>query len=445
MIPHLFRALAPSYAPRNHMGEDVTMLTRRWLFGLAGALLLATPSLARTPQDRSAAVEAAMRQLVEGNSTPGVVVLIQQDGRTVFAGGAGTREPGGGVPIGAGDMFRLASMTKIVTSVVALTLVEEGRIGLDDPISRHLPDFANLRVRREDGSLAAATRAPTIRELMSHTAGFSYNFMNSAVGAAYREARVTDGLAHPEVTTEEAMRRLAAAPLLFEPGSAFHYSLSTDVLGAVVERVTGRPLGSLVGERIARPLGLESFMFRAPAALTERFVPVTRPARPELALGLGVVPVRAAEAVPFPATRGEAMLDPNRAFSATAYHSGGGGMSGTITDYARFLTALARGGELDGVRILRPESVRLITENATGAMPTLRGPGWGHSLGAGVLLDPAAARTRLPAGTWGWGGIYGTQFWVDPVNRVVGVVMTQTAVIGSGPVANLVREAFYAE
>lgn len=165
----------------------------------------------------------------------------------MFEGAVGTREPGGGAPIGTGEMFRLASMTKLVTSVVALTLVEEGRIGLDDPISRHLPEFASLRVRQGDGSLAAASRVPTIRELMSHTAGFSYNFMNSAVGPAYREARVTDGLAHPEVTTEEAMRRLAAAPLLHEPGSAFHYSLSTDVLGAVIERVTGRPLGSMVG------------------------------------------------------------------------------------------------------------------------------------------------------------------------------------------------------
>jgi CubicO group peptidase (beta-lactamase class C family) len=120
-------------------------------------------------------------------------------------------------------------------------------------------------------------------------------------------------------------------------------------------------------------------------------------------------------------------------------------MVGNTPDYARFLLALARGGELDGARVLRPESVALITGNATGAMPTLRGPGWGHSLGAGVLLDPAAARSRLPAGSWGWGGIYGTQFWVDPVNRIVGVVMTQTAVLGSGIIANLVREAAYAE
>lgn len=420
------------------------MIARRWLLGLAGAALLGAPAMAFSPETRGAAVEGAMRRLVEGNSTPGVAVLILQDGRPVYQGTFGLREPGGSTPIAMSDMFRLASMTKVVTSTVALTLVEEGRIGLDDPIARHLPEFANLQVRRPDGTLGAPARPPTIRDALTHTAGFSYNFMNAAVAEAYRAAGVTDGLAGTN-TTEDAMRRLASAPLLNEPGTAFHYSLATDVVGAVVERVTGRPLGSIVAERIARPLGLETFMFRAPPALQERFVPVTRPAEPRIALGLGVVPVRAEEGVAFPASGGTALLDPNRAFQPNAYHSGGGGMSGGIADYARFLTMLARGGELDGVRILKPETVALITANQTGSLATLRGPGWGHSLGAGVLVDPAAGNTRLPVGTWGWGGIYGTQFWVDPVNRVVGVVMTQTAIIGSGPIANLVREAFYTE
>ena len=118
-------------------------------------------------------------------------------------------------------------------------------------------------------------------------------------------------------------------------------------------------------------------------------------------------------------------------------------MSGTLGDYARFVQMLLNEGELDGARVLRAETVRQMTQNATGNMPTLRGPGWGFSLGFGVVTDPAAAKTRLPAGSYGWGGIYGTQFWVDPTNRVAGIVMTQTAIIGSGPIANAVREAFY--
>ncbi len=417
------------------------MLSRRLLLGATTALF-ATPAIARTPAVRAAAMEGAMRRLVEGNSTPGIVTIIWQDGAPAWTGAAGVRAPGGPAP-GAEDMFRLASMTKLVTSVAAMQLVEAGQLGLDDPLSRHLPAFGTLRVRGADGALAA-TRPPTIRELMTHTAGFSYNFMNRAnVIEQYRQARVTDGLADSAVSTDEAMGRLAAAPLAFAPGAEFHYSLATDVLGAVVERVSGRPLGSVVAERIARPLGIESFTFRAGAGLRDRFVPVTRPAQPVLQLGQGFVPVAAREDVAFPATRGVAALDPERIFAASGYHSGGAGMAGAPADYARFCAALLAGGELGGARVLRAESVRALAENATGAMATLRGPGWGHSLGAGVLLDPRAANTRLPAGTWGWGGIYGTQFWLDPANRVVGVVMTQTAVLGSGAIANAVREAFY--
>jgi CubicO group peptidase (beta-lactamase class C family) len=126
------------------------------------------------------------------------------------------------------------------------------------------------------------------------------------------------------------------------------------------------------------------------------------------------------------------------------FFMGGGGLYSTGPDYLRFLRMLLNGGELDGARVLRPETVRQMTTNLTGDMATLRGPGWGFGLGVAVVTDPAAAKTRLPAGSYGWGGIYGTQFWVDPRNRVVGVVMTQTSIIGSGPISNPVREAFYA-
>jgi CubicO group peptidase (beta-lactamase class C family) len=342
-------------------------------------------------------------------------------------------------------MFRLASMTKAVTSVATMILVEQGKIGLDDPVSRFLPEFAKLQVRGPDGSEVPASRPPTIRELLTHTAGFSYNFMNNPrLVDAYREARVSDGLDEPEVTTAEAMRRLANVPLGYQPGTGWEYSLATDVLGAVIEKVTGASLEAFVTERIAKPLRIQSFVFNAPETIRSHFVQVTRPAQVTGALGTGYVPVQGPEAVPFPPTKGTANINPNRAFSATAYNSGGGGMSGTIGDYARFLQMLLKEGELVGVRVLGAETVRQMTQNATGDMRTLRGPGWGFTLGFGVVTDPAAAKSRLPAGSYGWGGIYGTQFWIDPTNRVVGLVMTQTAIIGSGPISNPIREAFYA-
>ncbi len=428
------------------------LTTRRLLLSLLGATALAFASLAApqsqalSPESRSAKVDAALKTLVEGKSTPGIAVLILMDGKPVYAKSLGVREPGGSEPMRPDDMFRLASMTKAVTSVAAMRLVEEGLISLDDPVSKYLPVFEKLTVRAPDGSEAPAERPPTIRELLTHTAGLSYNFINNPrLAEKYKELRVTDGLDQPEVNTEEAMRRLAAAPLGYQPGKGWEYSLATDVLGAVIEKVTGKQLGDVVAEKVAKPLRLDSFVFTAPESMRARFVTATRPAQPVNALGVGYEPLTKAEAVPFPATKTVAMLDPNRAFVASAYHSGGAGMSGTLGDYARFVQMLANEGELDGVRILKPETVRQMTQNQVGNMPTLRGPGWGFGLGFGVLTDPAAAKVKTPAGSYGWGGIYGTQFWVDPSNKIAGVVMTQTAIIGSGPIANLVREAFYAE
>ncbi len=427
------------------------MISRRLVIGLLGAgavaftLCGAPVALALSPEARNAKLDETIRGLVEGHSTPGIVVLILQNGRPVYSRSVGVREAGSTAPIGENDMFRLASMTKAVTSVAAMILIEQGKIGLEDPVSRFLPEFAKLRVLGPDGTNGPASRPPTIRELLTHTAGFSYNFINNPrLVDAYREARVTDGLDQPEVTTAEAMQRLASVPLGYQPGTGWEYSLATDVLGAVIEKVTGVSLGAFVTERIAKPLRIQSFAFNVPETISSRFVQVTRPAQVTGALGTGYVPVVGPEAVPFPPTKGTASLDPNRTFSPTAYNSGGAGMSGTIGDYARFLQMLLNEGELDGVRVLRAETVRQMTQNATGNMPTLRGPGWGFTLGFGILTDPTAAKSRLPAGSYGWGGIYGTQFWIDPANRVVGLIMTQTAIIGSGAISNPVREAFYA-
>jgi len=424
------------------------MISRRLVNGLIGAgaiaVALYAPAPAFSPEARNAKLDQVLRELVEGHSTPGIVVLILQNGQPVYSRGVGVREVGSVALIGETDMFRLASMTKAVTSVAAMILIEEGKIGLNDPVSRFLPEFANLRVRGPDGTEGPASRPPTIRELLTHTAGFSYNFINNPrLINAYRDARVTDGLDQPEVTTAEAMRRLASVPLGYQPGTGWEYSLATDVLGAVIEKVSGASLGAFVTERIARPLHIQNFVFSAPENIRSKFVQVTRPAQVTGALGTGYVPVVGLEAVPFPATKGTANLDPNRAFSPTAYNSGGGGMSGTIGDYSRFLQMLLNEGELDGARVLRADTVRQMTQNATGNMPTLRGPGWGYTLGFGILIDPAAAKSRVPAGSYGWGGIYGTQFWIDPTNRVVGLVMTQTAIIGSGAISIPIREAFY--
>ena len=215
------------------------VISRRLVIGLLGAgvaafaLYAAPVAPAFSPEARNAKLDETLRGLVEGRSTPGIVVLILQNGRPVYNRSVGVREVGSTALIGENDMFRLASMTKAVTSVVAMILIEQGKIGLDDPVSRFLPEFAKLRVRGPDGTEGPASRPPTIRELLTHTAGFSYNFIdNPRLVDAYREARVTDGLDQPQVTTAEAMQRLASVPLGYQPGTGWEYSLATDVLGA---------------------------------------------------------------------------------------------------------------------------------------------------------------------------------------------------------------------
>jgi CubicO group peptidase (beta-lactamase class C family) len=210
------------------------MLARRpLLLGLlAAGLASALPLAARTPDSRAARLDAQLQQLVESRTTPGVAVLILQDGKLTYERAVGVRDPRGGEPLRTDRLFRLASMTKPVTSVAAMMLVEQGRIGLDNPLAKHLPQFAGLQVRRADGSLELARRPPTIRELLTHTAGFSYTFMNRpGIVDAYRAAHVVDGLSDPAVTLGEAIWRLAGAPLAFQPGAEWHYSLATDVLG----------------------------------------------------------------------------------------------------------------------------------------------------------------------------------------------------------------------
>src|SRR5206468_5577477 len=244
--------------------------------GAAALALYAVPvARALSPEARNAKLDETLKGLVEGRSTPGITVLILQNGRPVYRSSVGVREVGGTAPIGENDMFRLASMTKAVTSVAAMILVEEGKIGLDDPVSRFLPEFAKLQVRAPDGSEGPASRPPTIRELLTHTAGLSYNFINNPrLANAYREARVTDGLDQPEVTTAEAMRRLASAPLGYPPGTGWESSLATDVLGAVIEKVTGASLEAFVTGRIAKPLRIQSFVFNVPETVRSRFVQV---------------------------------------------------------------------------------------------------------------------------------------------------------------------------
>ncbi|HYZ33885.1 MAG TPA: serine hydrolase domain-containing protein [Crenalkalicoccus sp.] len=373
-------------------------MLRRQIWALAALSLLAfAPAASAFDSTRSATLDALLKRTVAEQRVSGIVALVvRADGEVLYQGAAGRRDPAAAEPIGPDQLFRLASMTKPFTSVAVMQLVEQGRLNLDDPLSRHLPVFANLRVVREGGGTEPATREPTIRDLLRHTSGFSYNFLNiPGVVEDYRRLGVDDGLAAPDRTLDDNMARLAQAPLAVQPGSAWRYSLSTDVLGAVVTKVTGQSLDAYLIEHVARPLRLESFTFHvAPSERPRMVVPVY----PEE--GRGLLPMASPQVVPYPLSGGTWTADPERAFSSTAYPSGGAGATATIGDFARFARMLLNGGELDGARILRAETVAQMRAPQTGGMAiNLRGPGNDFGFGFAVVTDPAAANTRQPVGT----------------------------------------------
>ena len=384
-------------------------------------------------------LDAFLRHQVEARRVVGIAAhVVRRDGTVVYDGAAGLRDPDADDPVRPDTLFRLASMTKPITATAVLMLVDEGRIALDDPVGRFVPELASPLVQEMPGRAVPAVRQPTVRDLLRHTSGLSYRFMNvPGIAEDYERLDVDDGMAAPDLSLDENMRRLSRAPLQAQPGARWGYGLSFDVLGAVVERVAGQPLDAFVRERVAGPLSLSSLMFRV--ALEDRH----RLARAMMLDGNGLRPIQPGDAVPFPVTGGHILSDPGRAFSQSAYPSGGSGAVSTLGDYVRFARLLLGGGVLDGVRLLRPETVAAMSSPQTGGLPiNLAGPAYSFGYGVAVLTDPAAAGTLQPRGAYGWSGVYGTGLSIDPTGGLAFVVMTTTAVEGMTIADEFVR-AFY--
>jgi CubicO group peptidase (beta-lactamase class C family) len=336
----------------------------------------------------------------------GTVVIAARNGEIVYERAAGFADRESRRPVQANELFRLASMTKAIVSVAALALVDRGEIGLDDTVTRWLPAF---RPKLADG------REPviTIRHLLTHTAGLGYGFLEAPDGP-YHRLGVSDGLDASGLTLEENVLRIAATPLLFEPGTQWHYSVAVDVLGALLERVAGASLPQLVHRLVTGPLGMSSVAFGVPetAVLATPYGDAT----PE--------PAVMTSSFELPFFGGAIRYSPGRIFDANAFPSGGTGMVGTAKDYLRFLEAIRTGG----AGVIRPLTAAAMTRNAIGDLSSAPGFGWG--LGVQVLKDSADAQSPLHAGAWNWGGVYGTHFWVDPKEGLSVVVLTNTAVAG---------------
>lgn len=335
---------------------------------------------------------------VASGKIAGAYLLVGRKGKVAFEEGFGVQGPGQTAPVTNETIFRIFSMTKPVVSVAAMTLVEEGKLDLDAPVSKYLPEYANLAVWQADGTTVPAAKPMLVRHLMSHTSGLIYGFVQP--GSPIGKAWGAGGENRNDVTAREYARILAKLPLKAEPGTAWNYSRSTDVLGAVVEVAGGKPLDVLIRERITGPLGMTDTAFFQPEAKRARFA---EPAK------------------------GDPMVYFDYA-KPTPLLSGGGGLSSTAEDYLRFVLMLAGDGEYKGVRILKKETLARMRQDET--TPAIRqagmffpGRGMGFGLGFSLVLDDTVQRPG--AGTFSWWGIAGTEFWVDPKNEVFMVFMVQ--------------------
>jgi CubicO group peptidase (beta-lactamase class C family) len=373
------------------------------------------PALARR-------LDAVIDKALAAQQLVGAVVVIARDGKVVYARAAGLADREAKLPVREDSLFRLASMTKPIVSVAALALIDRGKLSLEDPVTKWLPDF---RPKLADG------REPviTVRHLLTHMSGLTYKFLEPADGP-YHKAEVSDGLAEPGLSADVNLRRLASAPLLHEPGTVWNYSLSIDVLGEVVARAGGGALPQVLEQLVTRPLGMADTMFT-----------VTDRARLVWPYAAGTPPVRMTEPydMPNPMTGGSVRFSPARIFDPASFPSGGAGLAGTARDYLRFLEALRTGG----APILKPETARAVSEDQVGERGAQSvGPGSRFGFGVGVVVDPAAAKSKRGRGSYGWGGIYGTGFWVDPEARLSVVILTNVA--GETPLASELEQAIYA-
>lgn len=373
----------------------------------AGPLGTAT---SRLHPDLPGRLDAVVDGAIAAQRVVGAVVVASVDGKLVYGRAAGLADRERGDAVRKDTLFRLASVSKLWVSAAAMALAGQGRLGIDDDIRTWLPDF---QPRLADDTEPAIT----IRHLLTHTSGIGYGFLEPEDGP-YHRAGVSDGMDQTTLTLGENLARLASVPLLFAPGTAWHYSLSIDVVGAIVEKVAGAPLPEVVRDLVSKPLDVIDTDFRLRDAA--RLAAAYADGSPR--------PRRMADADRLPTFEGLApvAMYPARAFDENAFPSGGAGMIGTASDTLQLLEALRRGG----APVLAERFAAEMGRNQIGDLPVEGWPGWGYGLGFSILKNPAASGAPESPGTWRWGGAYGHSWFVDPAEKLTVVAFTNTAFEG---------------
>ena len=354
---------------------------------------MATPEEVGVSTKRLKRIRSLLQGYVNSGQLPGFLTVVARRGKIIHLATIGMRDVENSKPVEPDTIFRIYSMSKPITSVAVMMLYEEGHFQLGTPVSQFIPEFENMKVYNEDQTeILDAKRKITIKHLLTHTAGFTYGWGNKPVDARYREANIRE----PGSTLVDMVEKLSKIPLVHEPGERWTYSVSTDVLGYLVEVVSGMPFEEFLQTRLFEPLGMVDTAFSVPSEKVDRFAALYRPTKENR----------------LERTRRPAL----EVDEYTFFPSGGGGLVSTAADYIRFSQMLLNGGELDGVRILGKKTVEL-----------MRYPHHNNRFGLGfrVITDENPPNILESVGSFSWGGAAATTFWIDPQEELVAVLMTQ--------------------
>jgi CubicO group peptidase (beta-lactamase class C family) len=372
--------------------------------------LLCPLAAAELSTERLARVDALLQRYTDENRIAGAVALVLRDGKPVLERSVGWADKEGGRKMTSDTIFRIASQTKAITSAAILVLMEQGKLDIKDPVGKFIPTFQKTSVISKDGVVVPAKRAITLHDLLTHTAGISYG-TDAQVRSLYEAKGLGPAAGNGWYTADKdepicvTMEQLGTLPFVSQPGEAYVYGYNTDVLGCVVEKASGMPLDEFVRRSITEPLGMNDTRFFLAGSDKARLAAVYATSSGGYA--------RAPEG-----SKGQgAYVDgPRKSFA------GGAGLTSTARDYAKFLEMIRNGGAVDGVRILSPRSVRLMTTNQSGTLHSQDGLGFGYGF---ETVDRYGAKGLAGVGAFGWGGAYGTTYQVDPESRMVIVLMMQ--------------------
>jgi CubicO group peptidase (beta-lactamase class C family) len=386
---------------------------KKTLLALVLAAAAAAAFTAQAP-DRLARIDRLFQTFVDENRLGGAVVLVLRDGKPAYEKAFGWADKEAGRRMTTDTVFRIASQSKAITSAAVLSLVEEGKIAINDQAARYIPAFAKTTVAvagEGEARVVPARRPITVRDLLTHTAGISYG-TNASVAAQYEAKGLGPAAGYGWYTADKSepicatMETLATLPFVAQPGTEWVYGYNTDILGCIVERASGMPLDEFIRTRITGPLGMKDTQFFLPAAQRERLAAV-------YSSGPDGTIVRAPDGA---RGQGHYVDGPHKSFA------GGAGLLSTARDYARFLEMIRRGGELDGVRVLSPRAVELMATNQVGTLHSPQGLGFGYGF---QTTDRYGAAGMESVGSFGWAGAYGTTYRIDPKARLVLVMMIQ--------------------